>query len=76
MFTCSKPFIRKKACALAYKLFLNQGDSENVMEELAPYLSDRLKDSEESVRMAAVSSIYEITKINQQLFMVTIPVVY
>jgi len=76
MFTCSKPFIRKKACALTYKLFLNSKDDEQIITELAPYLADRLKDSDIGVKMAAVSSIYEITKINQQLFIVTIPIVF
>ena len=41
-----------------------------------PYLSDRLKDSDAGVRMAAISAIYEITRINQTLFIVTIPVIF
>ena len=34
------------------------------MEEIVPYLSDRLKDTDPSVKMAAISTIYEITRIN------------
>ncbi len=51
-------------CALCYKLFLNAGENENIIEEIVPYLSDRLKDSDAGVRMAAISSIFEISKIN------------
>lgn len=76
LFTCSRPFIRKKVCALCYKIFLNSGENEDIIEEIIPYLSDRLKDSDPSVRMASISAIYEITKINQSLFIVTIPTVF
>jgi len=76
LFTCSRPFIRKKVCALCYKIFINSSENENIIEELVPYLSDRLKDSDSGVRMAAISSIYEITKINPSLFIVTIPTIF
>jgi len=49
MFTCSKPFIRKKVCGLCYKIFIHSADNEQIMEEIIPYLSDRLKDTEKSV---------------------------
>lgn len=39
-------------------------------------MSDRLKDSDASVKMTAISTIYEISKIDQTLFVVTIPVLY
>lgn len=41
-----------------------------------PYLSDRLTDSDPGVRNAAISTIYEITRINPLLFIVTIPKVF
>jgi AP-3 complex subunit delta len=46
------------------------------VEEIVPFLSDRLKDSDKSVKMTAISTIYEISKIDQSLFVVTIPVLY
>jgi AP-3 complex subunit delta len=76
LFTCSKPFIRKKVCAFCYKVFINSSEDEHIIEEIVPYLADRLKDSDMGVRMAAISSIYEITKINPSLFIVTIPTVF
>lgn len=76
LFTCSKPTIRKKACGICYKIFLKSNNNEHIIEEIKPYLADRLKDSNLSVKMAAISTIYEMTKINSDLFIVTIPVVY
>ena len=35
-----------------------------------------MKDADLGVRMSAISAIYEITKINPEVFLVTIPVVY
>jgi AP-3 complex subunit delta-1 len=63
-------------CALTYKVYVNSSENEHIIEEIVPYLSDRLKDSDPSVKMTAISTIYEITKIDQTLFVVTIPVVY
>ena len=64
LFTCSYPQIRKKTCALCYKIFLHSGENDEIITELVPYLGDRLKDSDAGVRMAAISAIYEITRIN------------
>jgi AP-3 complex subunit delta-1 len=61
---------------MCYKIFINAGDNEHMIEELTPYLSDRLKDSDASVRMAAIQVIYEITRINPSLFVFTIPQVF
>jgi AP-3 complex subunit delta-1 len=63
-------------CALCYKIYINSGENEHIIEEMVPYLSDRLKDSDAGVKMAAISTIYEISKIDQKLFVVTIPAVY
>ena len=63
-------------CALCYKLYVNSSDNSHIIEEIVPYLSDRLKDSDASVKMTAISTIYEISKIDQSLFVVTIPVLY
>jgi vesicle coat complex subunit len=76
LFTCSNAQIRKKVCALCYKIFINSGENEHIVEELVPYLCDRLKDSDAGVRMAAISSIHEITRINPSLFIVTIKDIY
>lgn len=76
LFTCSKPVLRKKACTMSYKIFIHAGENEHMIEELTPYLSDRLKDSDASVRMAAIQVIYEITRINPSLFVFTIPQVF
>ena len=76
LFTCSKPVLRKKACSICYKIFIHGGENEHMIEELTPYLSDRLKDSDPSVRMAAIQAIYEITRINQSIFIFTIPQVF
>ena len=76
LFNCQKPALRKKACVLCYKFFLHQGENEHIMEELAPYLCDRLGDSNISVKMAAISTIYEIARINPAVFIVTIPQVF
>ena len=35
-----------------------------MIEEMSPYLSDRLQDNDIGVKMAAIQSIYEITRIN------------
>ena len=64
LFTCTNPVIRKKVFALCVKIFLNSGENEEIIEELSPYLADRLKDANASVRMAAVSAIYEISRVN------------
>lgn len=63
-------------CALCFKIYINSSDNEHIIEEMVPYLSDRLKDSDIGVKMAAISAIYEITKIDQSLFIVTVPTVY
>lgn len=76
LFTCSNHVIRKKVCALCYKIYINSSDNEHIIEEMVPYLSDRLKDSDIGVKMAAIASIYEISKIDQSLFIVTVPTVY
>ena len=76
LFTCSKPVLRRKACTMCYKLFLSAGQNENIVEEITPYLSDRLKDQDASVRMAAIQVIYEITRINPTIFVFTIPQVF
>jgi vesicle coat complex subunit len=76
LFTCSKPQIRRKACALCVKLFVHSGENEEIIEELAPFLSDRLKDTDAAVRMSAISAIYEITRMNPTVFIVTIPVLF
>ena len=76
LFTCSNQIIRKKVCALCFKIYINSSDNEHIIEEMVPYLSDRLKDSDVGVKMAAISAIYEITKIDQSLFIVTVPTVY
>ena len=76
LFTCSQPVIRKKVCALCYKIYIHSSENEHIIEEMVPYLSDRLKDSDLSVKMTAISTIYEISKIDPAMFVVTIPVVY
>jgi AP-3 complex subunit delta-1 len=76
LFTCLNSEIRKKVCSLCVKLFKNAGDNEEIIEELTPLLADRLKDTDLGVKMAAISSIYEITRINPTVFVVTIPTVY
>lgn len=48
LFTCSKPAIRRKACALAFKLVVMSSDDESV-EELVKYTADRLTDANKSV---------------------------
>ena len=55
---------------------MNSGENEQIVEELVPYLSDRLKDTDAGVRMAAITSIFEITRINPSLFLVTIKDIY
>jgi AP-3 complex subunit delta len=76
LFTCSNPQIRRKTCALCVKLFLHAGENEEIVEELVPFLSDRLKDSDEGVRMSAISAIHEISRVNPTLFTVTIPTLF
>lgn len=46
LYTCSNTMIRKKACALSVKLFLNSGENDEIMEEITPLLCDRLKDKD------------------------------
>ena len=72
LFTCTKPVLRRKVCTLCYKLFMTSSEPE-IVEELAPYLADRLSDSNDSVKMAAISSIHEIVKMNPKIFLVAIP---
>mgnify|MGYP002630999966 CR=1 FL=1 len=55
---------------------MHSGENEEITEELSPFLSDRLKDSDAGVRMAAISAIYEISRVNPSLFLVTIPVIF
>ena len=72
LFTCSKPVIRRKACALAFKLVIMSSDDDAV-EELVRFTADRLNDSEKSVQLAAVGAIAEISRVNPKLFLVALP---
>ena len=49
---------------MSVKIFQNASDNEEIIDELTPFLSDRLKDADQGVRMAAISAIYEISKVN------------
>lgn len=73
LFNCSKPLIRKKVCVLSYKLIINCSDS---IPKIVPYLADRLKDPSLNVQISAVTSIFRITLVNPQLFLVTIPTLF
>jgi len=57
-------------------MFLNAGQNDEITEDLTPYLADRLKDTDAGVRMASISAIYEITRINPNIFKVTIPLIF
>ena len=76
LFTCSNVQIRRKVCALCVKMFLNSGENDEIIQDLTPYLADRLKDADSGVRMSAISAIYEISRVNPNIFKVAIPLIF
>ena len=76
LFICSNVQIRRKVCALCVKMFLNSGENDEIIQDLTPYLADRLKDADSGVRMSAISAIYEISRVNPNIFKVAIPLIF
>jgi hypothetical protein len=70
LFNSSSVMIRRKAIASAYKLILCYPDA---IKALSSYLSDALEDVSPSVQIASVSVMYEISRSNPKIFLLTVP---
>jgi hypothetical protein len=62
--------IRRKACASAYKLILCHPEA---VTTLSSYLADALEDVAPSVQIASVTVMYEISRTNPKVFLLTVP---
>ena len=68
--TSSRPYLRKKAVLLMYKIFLNYPDS---LRPSFPRLKEKLEDPEPSVQAAAVNVICELARKNPQNYLSLAP---
>lgn len=62
--------VRRKACAACYKLILCYPDA---ITSLSSYLSDALEDTSPAVQISAVSVMYELSRANPKIFLLTVP---
>jgi len=51
-------------------------NNSDCIDELKNYLADRLKDPKIGVQISAVTTIYEVSRLNPQIFLMTIPQLY
>ena len=70
LFNSTSVMVRRKACTSWYKLMLWYPDC---IPALQSYLSDALHDVSISVQIAAVTVMYEISRTNPKVFMLTVP---
>ena len=70
LFNSSSPMVRRKAVATTYKIISCYPDS---LVQLTSYLSDALHDVTAAVQIAAVTVMYELSRANPKLFILTVP---
>lgn len=71
--TSSRPYLRKKAVLIMYKIFLNYPDS---LRPSFPRLKEKLDDSESSVQAAAVNVICELARKNPKNYLSLAPIFF
>ena len=69
----NKPYIRKKAVLIMYKIFLNYPDA---LRPSFPRLKEKLDDAEASVQAAAVNVICELARKNPKNYLSLAPVFF
>ena len=71
--TSSKPYIRKKAVQIMYKIFLKYPDA---LRPAFPRLKEKLDDPEPSVQAAAVNVICELARKNPKNYLSLAPIFF
>lgn len=73
LMTSSKPYIRKKAVQIMYKIFLKYPDA---LRPAFPRLKEKLDDPESSVQAAAVNVICELARKNPKNYLSLAPIFF
>lgn len=73
LMTSSKPYIRKKAVQIMYKIFLKYPDA---LRPTFPRLKEKLDDPESSVQAAAVNVICELARKNPKNYLSLAPIFF
>ena len=71
--TSSKPYLRKKAVLIMYKIFLKYPDA---LRPAFPRLKEKLDDPDPSVQAAAVNVICELARKNPKNYLSLAPVFF
>lgn len=71
--TSSKPYLRKKAVLIMYKIFLKYPDA---LRPSFPRLKEKLDDPESSVQAAAVNVICELARKNPHNYLSLAPIFF
>ncbi|VEL21360.1 unnamed protein product [Protopolystoma xenopodis] len=69
----SKPYLRKKAILLMYRVFLKYPDALRIC---FPRLKEKLEDSDPGVQSAAVNVICELARKNPQNYLALAPIFF
>lgn len=73
LLSSSRPYVRKKACLVLFKIFLKFPDA---LRPAFPRLKDKLEDHDPSVVSAAVTVICELAKKNPKNYIAIAPILY
>ncbi|UJR09107.1 hypothetical protein I4U23_013354 [Adineta vaga] len=73
LMTSTKPYIRKRAVLLLYKVFLNNPDA---LKPAFPRLKDKLEDPDSGVQAAAVNVICELARRNPKNYLALAPIFF
>jgi len=73
LMTSTKPYIRKRAVLLLYKVFLNNPDA---LKPAFPRLREKLEDSDPGVQAAAVNVICELARRNPKNYLALAPIFF
>jgi AP-3 complex subunit delta-1 len=71
--TSTKPYIRKRAILLLYKVFLNNPEA---LKPAFPRLKEKLEDSDPGVQAAAVNVICELARRNPKNYLALAPIFF
>lgn len=71
--TSTKPYIRKRAVLLLYKVFLNNPDA---LKPAFPRLKEKLEDPDPGVQAAAVNVICELARRNPKNYLSLAPIFF
>ena len=71
--TSTKPYIRKRAVLLLYKVFLNNPDA---LKPAFPRLKEKLEDPDPGVQAAAVNVICELARRNPKNYLALAPIFF